>query len=144
MLEVLKQVADLIESLEAKNAKADILNQQASAKKASWDAIEKKHQAAANQLAARERLVGKLEDLAKGQAELKEKVAKYQEDKAKLAVSLESSIRKNKELDEAIKAANDKHDMYAKKRDALEVEKAEIARKEKVRAELLNEIRKGL
>ena len=144
MLEVLQKLQDLVTELENKNAATQVLNDQLSAKKLALSDVERRQLAAANQLSARERVVGKLEDLEKGKADLAEKLAKYQEDRNKLAERIVENSKKTKELDEAIKKANDKEALYCKKRDAMHIKEAEIARREKIRQEILTELRKGI
>jgi len=144
MLEVIQKLQDLVTELENKNAATQVLNDQLSAKKLALSDVERRQLAAANQLSARERLVGKLEDLEKGKVDLAEKQKKHQEEKAKLAERVIENSKKSKELDEAIKSANDKEALYCKKRDALHIKEAEIDRKNKVRQEILAELRKGL
>ena len=143
-LEVIQKLQDLVTELENKNAATQVLNDQLSAKKLALSDVERRQLAAANQLSARERVVGKLEDLEKGKADLAEKSKKHQEDRTKLAERIVENSKKSKELDEAIKSANDKEALYCKKRDALHIKEAEIDRKNKVRQEILAELRKGL
>ena len=144
MKDLLKKAVELVEMLEEENAVTKALGKQLSAKKADWDEIDRKHQAADNQLAARERVVCKLEAFSKEKAVHEENVKKYNEDKKKLAERIEENMKKTKELDKAMKEATDKEALFTKKSAILEAEKAEIARKEKIKAEILTELRKGL
>ena len=144
MQEALRKAAELVTLLETKNAETAVLNKQLSDKKLVLADVERRQIAADKQLSARERLVGKLEDLEKGKVDLAENLKKHQEEKAKLAERVIENSKKAKELDEAIKSANDKEAMYCKKRDALHIKEAEIDRKNKVRQEILAELRKGI
>jgi len=144
MLEVIQKLSDLVTELEQKNKATDALNQQIASRKAIQDDVERKQMAAANQLSARERLVGKLEDLEKGKTELADKLKVYVEDKAKLAKAQEEVAVKEKKLDEAIKATKEAEVRFTTKRDAVEAEKVAMDKEKAIRAKILEEIRKGL
>ena len=127
MQEVLKKLVDLVEELGKKNETTAALNTQLAAKKAEWDAIDKKHQAAANQLSARERIVAKVEDVEKAKSAIAEVAKKASEDRAK-AVELVKDTeahhaavsKKEKELDEMLAVVTKKNAVM----DAREIEYA--------------------
>ena len=144
MHEVTKKIDELLTMLEDKNKAQEALNAQISSRKAVLDEVERKQSAAANNLAARERLVGKLEDLSKGQADLSEKFKAYAEDKVKLEKAKEEVSAKDKKTEEALKQALDSKAYYEKKLAALEAEKETMAKEKAIRAKILDEIRKGI
>jgi len=142
MLEALKKVDDLITMLEEKNAKADAANKQIADRKVKQDEVERKQVATANQLAARERLLGKADDSEKAKAEMEEMAKRVAADKVTnnlKAASLKSSqeeLDKEKEDLEVMKA------VYAKKNANMDAREIEYNTKFKLmREKVLEEIK---
>jgi len=144
MIEVLKTLDKLVTDLGNEMAKTEALNKQISSRKAELSEVERKQTAAATQLAARERVVGKLEDLEAGKKKLEENTKKLQEEKVIVKEQSESNIKKGVELQKAIDYNNKMQAIYQKKVGVLQEREAEIARREKIKTEILAELRKGI
>ena len=142
MLEALKKVDDLITMLEEKNAKADAANKQIADRKVKQDEVERKQVATANQLAARERLLGKADDSEKAKAEMEEMAKRVAADKVTNNLKAASLKSSQEELDKDKKDLEVMKAVYAKKNANMDAREIEYNTKFKLmREKVLEEIK---
>ena len=107
MKDVTQKIQELIDLLESKNASTEVLNNQLSAKKILQEDVDRKQLAAANQLSARERIVGRIEASEKEKKDMRDAVARAFEQK-------KDNIRKAQELTEGEAELKSKTEELAK------------------------------
>ena len=143
MLEVIKKLDGLVTLLETKNATAQALIEKVSKKKLALEDVERKQEAANNQLSARERILGKYED--------------FEAEKGKVAESLKrvvamraANATKEKELTDGKKDLKESSDnletmkaIYLKKTNNIDALKKKLALEKKLMKEKILEEIKG-
>ena len=142
MQEVLKKAADLVALLEEKISSTEALNKQLSEKKIAQLELDKKQQAASNQLSARERIVSRIEDIEKARNEMKESAKKVAADKVKNNIKASALNAKEEALDKEKEDLEVMKAVYAKKNANMDAREIEYNTKFKLmREKVLEEIK---
>ena len=144
MTEVLQKIRQLHDLLEEKITANDKKTLELREEKAKQDERERKQNATAIHLAAKERIVKKVGDLVEAQEEVELGRKEVASEKARLADRIAENIKLKATLEKEIEETKKAQALFIKKRDAIEVEKAEIAKREKIKQDILNELRKGI
>jgi hypothetical protein len=142
MQEVIQKIQELFTLLEEKNKATEVLNAQLSEKKVAVEEQERKQRAAAANLAARERVLRKAEDVDKYHKEAKEAVIRSTKQKA-------ANLLREKELDdreallkETEAELNKLKELFKKKNEAMDELKVQLETERKLMKEkILDEIK---
>ena len=103
-------------------------------------ASERRQAAANNQLAARERLVLKGEDLNDGIQECKDEQDQIKDERKLLADRIRENLHKSKELDKEIAKMQEAQERFCKKRDSAQAEYVKTIAREKELAAVIKSL----
>lgn len=143
MQEVLKKIDELYTLMAEKTSVLDQEIGKLKDRKAKQEEVERVQAATAAHLAARERIIKKYEDFDKRVKEVDKKEQDLNKEKLILKERIEANVKRQKELDKAVAEAEAAKALFVKKRDAVEKEKEEIENERKLRAKIMDEIKRN-
>jgi len=141
MNEVLNKLNELCSLLESKIKSVSIKDKSYVEKVANVNNRDTKLSAKANDLAAKERLLGKIEDLAVEKDKLDARHKKLRDDQASVDVRLKGIKEKEDELADKVKKAEVAKASFIVKRDMAEAEFAKLRTNELARIQALKELK---
>ena len=139
--EVLQRVKELVTLLEEKVSEAKKKSIELSDKIKEADGRELKLNAMANHISARERLLGKLEEVTEKQAILDAEKLEFKKQVSQLEVNRASIDRRIKDLDDARKETVRAKEQYLERRNRFEVMETRMKAEEAARLKAIKELK---